>query len=172
MNASRRAAKGFTLIEVLIAILIVVAIGGLVAWNVLGKRKEANVGLVQIQMNQIKDALRDFHLVYDRYPSDEEGIKVLWDKTTMQDEQDSAKWRKFIEKPIANDLWGNEWGYRQKSEHGDEETFDLWSYGPDKQEGTDDDLVNWDKNAEEGGSPTGGSPSGGSPSGSGSPTGG
>lgn len=162
MIAVRRVARGFTLIEVLIAILIVVAIGGLVAWNVLGKRKEANVGLVQIQMNQIKDALRDFHLVYDRYPSDEEGLKALWDKASMQDEGDSAKWRKFIEKPIANDLWGNEWGYRQKSEHGDEETFDLWSYGPDKQEGTEDDLVSWDKSADETGGDMGsGSGSGG-----------
>lgn len=164
MIAARRVSRGFTLIEVLIAILIVVAIGGLVAWNVLGKRKEANVGLVQIQMNQIKDSLRDFHLVYDRYPTDEEGLKALWDKSSMQDEGDIAKWRKFIEKPIANDLWGNEWGYRQKSEHGDEETFDLWSYGPDKQEGTEDDLVSWDKNAEDGGgvpSDGGGMPSGG-----------
>lgn len=157
VRTERRASRAFTLIEVLIAILIVVAIGGLVAWNVLGKRKEANVGLAQIQMNQIKDGLRDFHLTFDRYPTDEEGLRALWEKEALTDEADQSKWKKCLEKPIPRDLWGNEWGYRQKSEHGDEETFDLWSYGPDKQEGTDDDLVSWDKDADTGGeSPAGG----------------
>jgi general secretion pathway protein G len=151
------AARGFTLIEVMIVILIVLMLGGLVAWNLMGTKEDAEANIVKIQMNTIQDALKQFRFVYDRYPTDEEGIKVLWDKTVVQDEADQKKWKAFLEKPVPKDHYGNEWGYRQKSEHGDENTYDLWSYGKDKQEGTDDDIVSWDKEADANG--TSGSPS-------------
>jgi general secretion pathway protein G len=154
-----RAARGFTLIEVMIVILIVLMLGGLVAWNLMGTKEDAQAGVVKIQMNTIQDALKQFRFVYDRYPTDEEGLKVLWDKTVMTDETDSKKWKPFLEKPVPKDNYGNEWGYRQKSEHGNEDTFDLWSYGKDKQEGTDDDIVSWDKDADANGSSGSGTPS-------------
>lgn len=140
--------RGFTLIEVMIVILIVLMLGGLVAWNLMGTKEQAEADVVRIQMNSIKDALNQFRFVYDRYPTDEEGLKVLWDKTAMTDEEEAKKWKPFLTDPIPKDKWGNEWGYRQKSEHGNEDKFDLWSYGKDKQEGTDDDIVSWDKDAD------------------------
>src|SRR5215510_4639053 len=140
--------RGFTLIEVMIVILIVLMLGGLVAWNLMGTKEQAEADVVRIQMNTIRDALNQFRFVYDRYPTDEEGLKVLWDKTAMTDEEEAKKWKAFLTDPIPKDKWGNEWGYRQKSEHGNEDKFDLWSYGKDKQEGTDDDIVSWDKDAD------------------------
>jgi general secretion pathway protein G len=140
--------RGFTLIEVMIVILIVLMLGGLVAWNLMGTKEQAEADVVRIQMNTIRDALNQFRFVYDRYPTDEEGLKVLWDKTAMTDEEEAKKWKAFLTDPIPKDKWGNEWGYRQKSEHGNEDKFDLWSYGKDKQENTDDDIVSWDKDAE------------------------
>jgi len=164
MNQGRktgaRAARGFTLIEVMIVILIVLMLGGLVAWNLLGTKEEAKAGIVQIQMNTIKDALKQFRFVYDRYPTDEEGLKVLWDKTAMTDETEVKKWKPFLEKAVPKDDYGNEWGYRQKSEHGNEDMYDLWSFGKDKQEGTDDDIVSWDKETDANGSGTPSSTSG------------
>ncbi len=147
-----RGARGFTLIEVMIVILIVLMLGGLVAWNLMGTKEQAESDIVHIQMNQIGDALKQFRFIFDRYPTDEEGLKVLWDKTAITDETEAKKWKPFLDKPIAKDKWGNEWGYRQKSEHGNEDTYDLWSYGKDKQEGTDDDIVSWDKDADTNGS--------------------
>src|SRR4051812_20306673 len=157
MDRSRRRArrKGFTLIEVMIVILIVLMLGGLVAWNLMGTKEDAEANIVKIQMQTMQDALKQFRFVYDRYPTDEEGLKVLWDKSAMSDEEGAKKWKAFLEKPVAKDHYGNEWGYRQKSEHGNEDTYDLWSYGKDKQEGTDDDIVSWDKetDANGGGAP-------------------
>lgn len=165
MLTSRRARRGFTLIEVLIVIAIIVALGGLVAVTLLGKKKEANTGLAQADLNTVSQALKAFALKYDRFPSDEEGIEVLWNKDKLNPESDAAKWSKELEKAMPNDRWGKPWNYRQKSEHGDEETFDLWSNGPDGEEGTEDDIVSWDKNADASGNPT---PSGGGTSNSGS----
>ncbi|CAG0950804.1 Type II secretion system protein G [Phycisphaerales bacterium] len=147
-----RGARGFTLIEVMIVILIVLALGGLVAYNLLGTKEKADDDLVKIDMNTLKQALKNFRFTHNRYPTDEEGLRVLWDKEAAIDEDVQKKWTKLTEAPMAKDRYGNEWGYRQKSEHTeDEDAYDLWSYGRDKTEGTDDDIVSWDKDAESGG---------------------
>jgi general secretion pathway protein G len=142
--------RGFTLIEVMIVILIVLLLGGLVAWNLMGTKDQAKADIVKIQMQSIQDALKQFRFTHDRYPTDEEGLKVLWDKEAMTDEQELKSWKKLLEKPLPMDQYGNEWGYRQVSEHGDEDTYDLWSYGKDKQEGTDDDIVSWEPEEDSG----------------------
>jgi prepilin-type N-terminal cleavage/methylation domain-containing protein len=53
MMAQRLGGRGFTLIEVMIVILIVLMLGGLVAWNLMGTKDEAKAGVVKIQMNTI-----------------------------------------------------------------------------------------------------------------------
>ena len=156
-RSRNRLARGFSLIEVMIVILIILAIGGLVAYNVLGAKDKADERLGMVQLQEMEKALKQFRLVHSRYPTDEEGIKVLWDKEAMTDEESLKKWEKLMDKATPKDKWGNEWGYRQISEHGDETTYDLWSYGADRQEGTADDIVSWDADAEENG--TGGSSS-------------
>lgn len=161
LRATRTA---FTIIEVMIVIVLVLAIGGLVAYNLLGKKEEAQTGIVKIQMQQIGKALKDFRFTHDRWPTEEEGLKVLWEKDSMQDETGQKKWSKLLEKPLPTDPWGNDWGFRPVSEHGDETTYDLWSIGPDKQEGTADDIVTWEKE-ETGDTGTTGSGSGSSGSG-------
>jgi general secretion pathway protein G len=143
-NRRMGAGRGFTLIEVMIVILIVLALGGVVAWNLMGTKEEADIGTQKYQMKMIDQALRDFRFRHSRWPTDAEGIAVLWDKEKMTEEADLKNWKKHLEKPVPKDKWGNEWGYRQVSEHGDETMYDLWSYGPDRQEGTEDDIVSWE----------------------------
>ncbi|MCC6425773.1 MAG: type II secretion system major pseudopilin GspG [Phycisphaerales bacterium] len=145
---SARAGRGFTLIELLIVLAIIAALGGLVTVAVLGRKKEATAKFAEVDMGTIKEAMRLFFLSYERFPTEEEGIDVLWNKEKLSPDADAAKWKKFLEEPMPNDRWGTPWGYRQMSEHGDEDTYDLWSAGPDKQEGTDDDIKNWKDDTE------------------------
>lgn len=160
----RNSRRGFTLIEVMIVIVIVLALGSLVAYNLLGTKEKAEDDLVRIDMNTMKQALKNFRFAHNRYPTDDEGLKVLWDKTAMTDEEESKKWTKLLEEPMPKDKYGNEWGYRQKSEHAAEgdDTYDLWSYGRDKLEGTADDIVSWkaDEAADGGSGGTSGASSG------------
>ena len=141
-------ARGFTLIEVMIVILIVLALGGLVAYNLLGTKEDAENKLAKIDMQTLQQALKQFRFDYGRYPTDEEGIEVLWSKDKLTDEEDLKKWKKLLEKPMATDRFGNQWGYRQKAEHSEDDIYEIWSYGRDKQEGTEDDIVSWDVEAE------------------------
>ena len=40
------------------------------------------------------------------------------------------------------DPWGNQYQYKKPAEKSGME-YDLWSIGPDGQDGTDDDIGNW-----------------------------
>lgn len=144
--------SGFTLIEVLIVIAIVLALSGLVGIAVWSRQGEAKRDIAKTELNTIMQGMNMFRLDFDRWPKDEEGIAVLWDKSKLDPEADANKWKPYLTKPMPKDRWGNEWGYRQVSERSSDETkYDLWSNGPDGQEGTEDDITSWaDEAAAEG----------------------
>ncbi|MCA9288740.1 MAG: type II secretion system major pseudopilin GspG [Phycisphaerales bacterium] len=156
------ARRAFSLIEVMIVIAIILAISGLVALTLFGRRDQAEADLARVEFDQLRRALNLFRLDFNRYPTDEEGIAVLWNKEQLDPEADQEAWKEYLDDPMTNDRWGNPWGYRQQSEETEDATkFDLWSFGPDGEEGTDDDIVSWrTAGDEEGGDlplpPTGG----------------
>jgi general secretion pathway protein G len=143
--------RAFTLIEVMIAIAIVVALIAIVGINVIGQRDTANQGQAKIQMSNIENGLQNFYLAFNRFPTDDEGLAVLWsrDALVVETEEEEALWQPFLEKPASQDPWRNEWGYRSEPEFG--MRYDLWSNGPDGEEGTDDDITNWTDEDEAGG---------------------
>lgn len=140
---------GFTIIEVMIAIAIILLLAGIVGLTLFKQQDEAKINITKIQMRSIESGLKEFRRIYGRWPMDEEGLAVLWDKEVLDPDADEAKWKKFLEKKVPTDVWGGEWGYRQVSENGDEDEFDLWSNGPDGEEGTDDDLTSWEGQSED-----------------------
>jgi general secretion pathway protein G len=137
------AARAFTLLEVMIVIVIILAILGLVTVNLMGTRKTADTKLVQVQLQALKGAMDQFYLEFNRYPTEEEGLAALWTKDGLAEEEQS-KWRMFTKEPLPRDPWGSEWGYRvvsgEESSDGSGSGFEVWSYGPDKEDGSSDDI--------------------------------
>ncbi len=150
MNRRTRA-RGFTLIEVMIVIAIVLALTAIVGLAIFGRKEQADVSLAQTDINNMKSAMKLFRLDFNRWPTDEEGVRVLWDKAALDPESDETKWSKYLEEPLPEDRWGNEWGYRQISEREDESEYDLWSFGPNGEDenGEGDDITSWRKDLEE-----------------------
>ena len=152
LTRHRTTRAGFTLIEVMIVIAIILALASLIGVALFSRFGEAQTNITKIQMKTMGDALKDFRRVFNRYPTDDEGVSVLWSSANLDSPEAEDKWTKFMEEPAPNDQWGNPWGYRQVSENGDETTYDLWSNGPDGEEGTDDDITSWSEGGDSEGS--------------------
>lgn len=138
-RTTRRVRRGFTILELLIVIGILLALGGIVLYNLTGQSEKANEGIVRTQMNSMKRAIQLFRADVKRLPTEEEGIAALWDKSRL-DEEVAARWGgPYLEEPIPKDLWGYDWIYVCPAE-GAAIGFDIVSIGPDGQENTEDDL--------------------------------
>ncbi|MFK7960528.1 MAG: type II secretion system major pseudopilin GspG [Phycisphaerales bacterium] len=141
----RSARRGFSLIELLIVIAILLAIGGLVAINLRPTQDQAKEDLVVNQMDRFEDALKLFQLHLDRFPTEEEGVTVLWSKSQLENEDDEAKWKgPYLEEPSAEDGWGNEWVYIFPSEERPG-YYEIRSSGADGEPDTEDDLSSLDR---------------------------
>lgn len=142
----RAAHRGLTLIEVMIVIAILLAIGGLVVVNLLPRQDEANIKLAKVQIDQIANALDLFKLDMNRYPTEDEGLRALWSRDAIEDEEEATNWTSaYLKDPTPRDHWGSEWIYRYPGEIRGEAFFDIISLGPDKEEDTDDDITNHDR---------------------------
>lgn len=138
--------RGFTIVEVMIVLAIILAITTLVVVNLRGDKKDSQISTAKISLKSFMGALDRFNDKFGRYPTDEEGLKVLWDKSALQteNEEEGAKWSALINnaEDAQKDPWGQAWLYRQKDERdgGAGDVPDVWSAGPDRQDGTDDDI--------------------------------
>jgi len=146
------ARTGFTLIELLIVIAILLALGSIVAVNFLSYGDQAEVDVQKAQFDQIDSAMKGFRLDFKRYPSEDEGLEVLWNRDALEDEEEATKWRgPYLEQPVKSDRWGREFDYVYPGDLIGESFYDLVSYGPDGEEGTEDDITNHDRRKTEDG---------------------
>lgn len=91
-------------------------------------------------------ALDTFWLSMGRYPRD---LNELTSRPA--DEQEAARWDgPYLEDPKSlQDSWANPIHYRSPGLK-NKLTYDLWSYGPDGQEGTNDDIANFNHGPSDG----------------------
>jgi len=144
IRRARPTRHGLTLIEVLIVIAILVTIGGLVVVNVLPQKEEADRNLVQEDIDRMYNGLDQFKLAMNRYPTEDEGLAVLWNPSLVEEDTDAEPaWKTaYMRDPKPRDVWGNEWIYRFPGELRGEQYPDIISVGPDGEEGTEDDITN------------------------------
>jgi general secretion pathway protein G len=144
--------RAFSLIELLIVIAILLAIVGLVLVNLMPARDQADIDLTRVQIGTFEQAMKRFRLDLRRWPSEDEGLAVLWSgPDALDDEEEAPNFRgPYLEKKLDKDKWLSEWVYHQPSELRDGAAYDIISLGPDREEGTGDDITNHDseKNTE------------------------
>jgi general secretion pathway protein G len=140
--------RAFTLLEVLLVIVILVTLAAVVVPNLTGSQDKAKKGTTQIQIKNIESALDMFKTDVGRYPTTEEGLKALYDKDQLQDEDLVKKWggpylgKEGTDDKDLKDAWGHDFRYTSPGEH-NTKSFDLYSDGQDAEEGTEDDVQNW-----------------------------
>lgn len=138
-----RRAAGFTLIELLIVMVIIGLLAALVGPRLFGHLGKSEVKAAKAQIEMLGTALDGLRLDVGRYPTTEEGLKLMWTKPENPDI--AAVWHgPYTKKPVEKDPWGNAYVYKSPGEHGD---YDLSSLGKDGKEGGEDenaDIHNWE----------------------------
>jgi general secretion pathway protein G len=140
---TRRARRGFTLIEIMVVVVIIGMLATLVIPRVLGRGEEAKRTAAQVQIQEIGQALDLFHLDNGFYPTNDQGLDALVKKPTLPPDALNYRSGGYLKK-VPVDPWGRPYVYRNPGDHGD---YDLFSTGADGQEGGEDkgrDITNWE----------------------------
>ncbi|MCP4644734.1 MAG: type II secretion system major pseudopilin GspG [bacterium] len=142
MKSHKKRNRGFTLIELMVVLIILALLAVVIAPNVVGKSDEAKMTKAKTDIAMIESLLDQFYLDMGRYPTSEEGVRVLY----YQPEDDTDKWKgPYPKKPIPNDPWDNPYIYESPGTHSGQ-PYELASYGKDGEEGGEEyakDIVSW-----------------------------
>lgn len=115
--------KGMTLIEIMIVVTLMVAIMGLVGWNVIGQADKANDGLAETQLKSLKSNCEAYRLYYKKFPENLEALVNTPDNRQIIDE-------------VPDDPWGNPYNFEKTGNK-----IKLYSSGSDGLPNTEDDIV-------------------------------
>lgn len=134
--------RGFTLVEMLIVLGILVLMFAMVVPRFLGSQKKAKLDLAASQIGSFRAALEHYYLDCDGFPTTEQGLAALASRPA--DLADRVTWRgPYVSGQIAADPWGNPYNYEYPPTHGTDDLPDIWSSGPDGEEGSEDDICSW-----------------------------
>jgi len=147
MQRRARAKRGFTLIEILLVLAIILMLAGVTIVSVVGTRKGARIDSTKAMLNSIETAIETYNMHIGHYPTEEEGnLEALRVKPTFESEEVAQMWRGPYLKREPRDAWKNTFNYEVNVAGTDEaqaHPYRLWSNGPDGVDGTEDDIKNW-----------------------------
>ncbi len=141
MLKNRKSQKGFTLIEILLVVIIIGILVSLVAPRLAGRSEEARKQAAKADIDGgISLALDMYEIDNGRYPGKLDDL--------LSKPSDAVNWKgPYLKKGLPKDPWGSAYSYRIPGSR-NTESYDLFSPGPDKQEGTQDDITNWKSDSE------------------------
>ena len=149
---------GFTLIEMLVVLAILVLLMSLVGPRILKSRDKADISTAKSQIGMLQGSLESYALDMRGFPSTEDGLAALVAPPSEQgegDKEDSGWDGPYITKAqLPKDPWGRDYQYEYPPTRGQDETAPiLWSLGPDGEDNTDDDIISWVADEEGGDKP-------------------
>ncbi len=146
MRRVRAARRAFTLLEVLMVVVIIGLLAAFVAPTFFGTGERAKEDLTRAKIESgLGGALKMYRVHVGHYPTEEEGgLKALMQKPDNEDI--AKKWAgPYLENANGmKDEWGNDLIYKAPGQY-NTDGYDLSSKGKDGQEGTEDDITNWEK---------------------------
>jgi general secretion pathway protein G len=126
-RVSRNRAAGFTMLEIMIVIAIIAAIGAGVGVAVFAQFKRAQVRIAKQRVKEVMQGVATFMIDNNNCPKGMEDLVA----------------QKYLAKGAAKDPWGKDFTLKCPGTQ-DPDSADITSSGPDKQDGTPDDIRSWD----------------------------
>lgn len=124
MKQKNNMKKAFTLMELMVVIIILGLLASFVLPSITGKSEEAKEKVVCIQMKNIASALKMYKIDNSSYPSTSEGLNLLVEKKYFEDGK------------LPKDSWNQPFIYTSN-----EDSFEIISFGANKKEGGNDDIL-------------------------------
>lgn len=141
---------GFTLLELLIVLAIILVIAGMVVPNLMGSRVQANISATMATIKSLEKApVGTYAADHDGNYPDGTGQEA-WNLMINPAPYRGRTYPPYIEE-VPRDAWGNviqyEWNSKTSSHSKKQGALKpaLWSYGPNGQDdgGSGDDINNW-----------------------------
>jgi general secretion pathway protein G len=111
-------ARGMTLIEIMVVMVILGLIASAIGYNVFGQLREAQIKAAHLDAKKVSDCIDLYHVETGQWP---DSLGQLVPKYCRE---------------IHKDPWGSEYTYVRSGEG-----YDVYSYGPDKAQGGGDDIT-------------------------------
>jgi general secretion pathway protein G len=140
LTAARYAARGFTLMEMILVLAIISVLVGLGVFAMRGVLEGAEDGKAAADVKTMETNLIRFKTMAGRYPSQGEGFEAFVKRPSGG--QPLRMWRPIMEEKGLYDPWQEKYQYRYPGKR-NPNGYDVFSMGPDRKPDTDDDIGNW-----------------------------
>ncbi len=131
---------GFTFLEIMFVVAIIGILLSIAIPRFVGRTQKARIEAAKLQIQHFKTSLGAYEMDIGTFPTTSQGLKALLERPSDVYEED---WNGKYMDNIPKDPWHEEFIYKSPGDHN--EDFDLFSKGPDRQEGTEDDITNWEE---------------------------
>ncbi|HCO97074.1 MAG TPA: type II secretion system protein GspG [Phycisphaerales bacterium] len=131
---------GFTMVELMAMLIIIGLLATLVVTKVATKIDQARITTTKANLKMLHSAVNQFKMDTGRYLSEDVGLMELIEQPPDVRIFETGGYLETTEVPP--DGWGNEFKFELFPESGKQ--FVIRSFGPDGEEGTEDDLLSTD----------------------------
>jgi general secretion pathway protein G len=137
-RSQRRRDAGFTLMEVLLVLVILVILGSMAVGMFTGVQEQAEKDAARSQVATFKRQVQIYRQQLGQYPTSLQDLIVQ--PTNLSKPE---RWSKLLDvNEVPLDPWGNQYQFQAPGKI-NVDSFDVWSMGPDRASGSEDDIGNW-----------------------------
>jgi general secretion pathway protein G len=129
----------FTIVEILAVTLLMAGLIGIAAVGITANVRKGKIRTAKAQIGTFEQAISLFELECSFFPST---LEDLVSNSSGQKCKDFPKEGFLRKQEIPQDPWNNDYNYRKPGTH-NSSSFDLWSNGPNGEDGDTDDITNW-----------------------------
>ena len=139
----QRNARGFTLIEIMVVVVIMGILASLVVPKLISRTGESRVAAARVDISTVIQSLKLYKLDNQRYPTTEQGLQALIAKPTSGPAANGWKSGGYLDK-LPRDPWGSPSPYLSPGIKGEIDVFSLGADGQPGGAGDDADIGSWD----------------------------